>query len=520
MSRKMSGAPGYCNDNRGAFFMFSKENEKEIEPWRNDMFSKRSNEMSKSKVSEPNTECTDNTKVDLISGNLKLIYNKYLWASFGGALISSIYSVVDMAMVGNYQGPDGTAALACASPIWSILYSLGFLMGIGGSVIFSTLKGQSSNNKHEADEYYTSALIGTSMISAVIWIILIFFDKEILMLFGAKGNLLTIAREYIKTIRYVAPLFLFNQTIAAFLRNDGAPELATKSVIIGGFFNVFGDYFFVFTMNWGAYGAGLATALGSILSFLLMLTHFTSGNKIFGFIPTKRAAINKNTLCLVRPEHFLRKFVKIFTTGFSTFFIDIALGIMNIMFNRQIIRYLGTDALSVYAIIINITCFVQCCSYSIGQAVQPVISANLGAGRGSRIRIILKYSLFTAALFSLFWTVLSFAAPNFYTHLFMKPTQAVLDIAPGIIRKYSISYILLPLNVFSTYYFQALMKQKTAFTVSVSRGIIISGILVFAMPALLGADSIWFVMPLTEMIVAIYVIFMMVRYTRQLHDVT
>ena len=64
------------------------------------------------------------------------------------------------------------------------------------------------------------------------------------------------------------------------------------------------------------------------------------------------------------------------------------------------------------------------------------------------------------------------------------------------------------------------MKQKTAFTVSVSRGIIISGILVFAMPALLGADSIWFVMPLTEMIVAIYVIFMMVRYTRQLHDVT
>ena len=64
------------------------------------------------------------------------------------------------------------------------------------------------------------------------------------------------------------------------------------------------------------------------------------------------------------------------------------------------------------------------------------------------------------------------------------------------------------------------MKQKTAFTVSVSRGIIISGLLVFAMPALLGADSIWFVMPLTEMIVAIYVIFMMVRYTRQLHDVT
>ena len=312
-------------------------------------------------------------RYDLISGNLKVIYKKYFFASFGGAFISSIYSVVDMAMVGNYQGPDGTAALACAMPIWSILYSLGFLMGIGGSVIFSTLKGRSSDNKHEADEYFTSSLIGTAMISALIWVILIFFDKGLLTLFGANGKLLIIAREYIKTIRYVAPLFLFNQTLSAFLRNDGAPELATKAVIFGGFFNVFGDYFFVFTLNLGAYGAGLATALGSILSFIIMLTHFT-----------KRS---RNTLCLVRPEHFAHKFAKIFTTGFSTFFIDIAIGIMNVLFNRQIIRYLGTDALSVYAIIINITCFVQCCSYSIGQAVQPVISANLGAGKGNRIRM-------------------------------------------------------------------------------------------------------------------------------------
>lgn len=446
----------------------------------------------------------DGGSYDLVTGDIKAVYKKYFMASFGGALISSIYSVVDMAMVGNYQGPDGTAALACAMPVWSMLYSLGFLMGIGGSVIFSTLKGRSQDNKHEADEYFTSSVIGTAIISAIIWIILIFFDKELLTLFGAKGNLLTIAREYVRPIRYVAPLFLFNQTFAAFLRNDGAPGLATKSVIYGGFFNVFGDYFFVFTMNWGAYGAGLATALGSILSFIIMMTHFTGKG---------------NTLCLVRPEHFALKFGKIITTGFSTFFIDISIGIMNVLLNRQIMKYLGTDALSVYAIIINITCFVQCCSYSIGQAVQPVISENLGAGKGSRIREILKYSLMTAAVFSLFWTVLSLAVPNFYTHLFMKPTQAVLDIAPRIIRKYSIAYILLPLNVFSTYYFQALMKPGTAFTVSVSRGIVVSGILVFLMPAVFGADSIWFVMPITEAVIAVYVICKMVKYTQQLHDV-
>ena len=50
----------------------------------------------------------------------------------------AFYNIVDMAMVGQYQGPDGTAALAVVAPIWNIIYSLGLLMGIGGSVIFST----------------------------------------------------------------------------------------------------------------------------------------------------------------------------------------------------------------------------------------------------------------------------------------------------------------------------------------------------------------------------------------------
>ena len=75
------------------------------------------------------------------------------------------------------------------------------------------------------------------------------------------------------------------------------------------------------------------------------------------------------------------------------------MGILTIFFNRQILKYLGTDALAVYGIIINISTFVQCCAYSIGQASQPIISVNFGAGYGNRIRTLLRYTLctFTAA---------------------------------------------------------------------------------------------------------------------------
>ena len=439
--------------------------------------------------------------MDFLTSKIKPMYFKYLTAAFGSALISSIYGVVDMAMVGQYQGPNGTAALAVVAPIWNIIYSLGLLMGIGGSVLFSTLRGRSKDNQKESNEYFTAAVIGVVFLAVIAWIGILFFDTNLLKLFGAKETLLPLSRSYLFPVKFVVPSFLFTQLMAAFLRNDGNPGLATKAVLFGGIFHVFGDYFFVFILDMGIMGAGLATAMGSVFSLLMMLTHFRS---------------KKNTLRLVKPTKLLSKLKTISVTGFSTFFIDVAMGILTMLFNRQILKYLGTNALSVYGIIINISTFVQCCAYSIGQASQPIISANFGAGKGERISQILKYALGTAAVFGLIWTALAELAPNLFVRIFMTPTDEILAIAPGIIRSYAISFLLLPLNIFSTYYFQALMKPRTSFLVSVARGAVISGCLIYLLPAVAGADAIWFAMPITELVVAVFVIIKIKQYTSQL----
>lgn len=439
--------------------------------------------------------------MDFLTSKIKPMYFKYLTAAFGSALISSIYGVVDMAMVGQYQGPNGTAALAVVSPIWNIIYSLGLLMGIGGSVLFSTLRGKSEDNQKKSNEYFTAALIGVIALAILTWLIVIFFDRELLLLFGAEKTLLPLARKYIFPVKFAVPSFLFTQLMAAFLRNDGNPGLATKAVLFGGIFNVFGDYFFVFILNMGIMGAGLATAMGSVFSLVMMLTHFRS---------------KKNTLRLEKPAKLFSMLKTISITGFSTFFIDVAMGILTMLFNRQILKYLGTEALSVYGIIINISTFVQCCAYSIGQASQPMISTNFGAGKGARISEILKYAIGTAAVFGLLWTALAEFVPTLFVRIFMTPTEEILAIAPNIIRSYGISFLLLPFNIFSTYYFQALMKPTTSFIVSVSRGALISGILIYLLPALAGANAIWFSMPLTELVVAIYVITMIVKYKKQI----
>ena len=73
--------------------------------------------------------------------------------------------------------------------------------------------------------------------------------------------------------------------------------------------------------------------------------------------------------------------------------------LLTVLFNRQIMRYLGANALVIYGPIVNISTFVQCCAYSVGQAAQPIISVNFGAGRGGRIRKTLRLSLWTCAFF-------------------------------------------------------------------------------------------------------------------------
>lgn len=438
--------------------------------------------------------------MDLLNGRIRPLYFKYLSAAFGSALISSIYGMVDMAMVGQYQGPDGTAALAVVAPVWNVIYSLGLLTGIGGSVIFSARRGSSSGDGSE-NQYFSAAVIGSVLLAVLAWLGLLFFERPLLTFFGADESLLALAQRYLRPIKYVFPIFLFNQMLAAFLRNDGDPGLATLGVLSGGIFNIFGDCFFVFPCDMGIYGAGLATAIGSVVSLLVLLSHFLR---------------RRNTLRLVRVERLPRKLWEITVSGFSSFFIDVAMGILTVLFNRQIMRYLGGSALAVYGPIINVSTFVQCCAYSVGQAAQPIISTNCGAGKGSRIRETLRLALYTTAAFALFWTALSFAAPNLYIRVFMSPTPEILTIAPAIIRAYALSFLLLPFNIFSTYYFQSIMQPRAAFIVSVARGLVISGVLILLLPQLAGPDSLWFAMSVTELLTAVYTALAIRKYTKRL----
>lgn len=99
------------------------------------------------------------------------------------------------------------------------------------------------------------ALGFTVLLAAASWLGLIFFEVPLLRFFGGDEALIPLARDYLYPVKFSVPFFLFTQMLAAFLRNDGRPALATGAVLSGGVFNVLGDYFFVFVLDLGLMGA-------------------------------------------------------------------------------------------------------------------------------------------------------------------------------------------------------------------------------------------------------------------------
>lgn len=101
--------------------------------------------------------------------------------------------------------------------------------------------------------------------------------------------------------------------------------------------------------------------------------------------------------------------------------------------------------------------------------------------------------------------------PNGFIHLFMTPTESVLSIAPNTMRIYALAFIFLPFNVYSTYYFQAILRTKTSIIISLARGIFISGLLILVLPFILSSDSIWYAIPISELITTIIVVFCVLK---------
>ena len=424
--------------------------------------------------------------MDYLTSSTKALYRKYLTASLGSALVITIYSFVDTIAVGQSEGPAGTAAMAVITPIFGILVFFGILFGIGGSVLMNNAKGE--GNEEKGNAYFTTALILVVGFTVVTWMLFARFSKPILFFFGATQGTLPLVMRYVQWLIRCWPIFIFSTFIGAFVRNDNAPGLVMAGVISGGCFNIFGDWFFVFPLGMGMEGAAIATVLGTTLQCLIICSH--RFRKCCG-------------LKLAKPFRMGKAIRKIFVIGIGASLLDLGTVVLSTITNNQILRYGSEVELAIYGVMTTIAALVQAMYCGVGQAIQPLVSANFGGRQYGRVRQFLKMSVVTVLIMGVLFTALAEGLPVPIVQLFMDATPEVLAAAPNSMRLYSLLYLFLGFTVLSTYYLQSVMRDRASMAIGILRSLVVSGLLLCLMPLFWGINGVWLALPISECIVTV-----------------
>jgi len=433
--------------------------------------------------------------MDILTGNVSKVYHRFLFPSLFSGLVTTIYVLVDMIVVGQYEGTVGAAAMACIAPFWPMFCCVSILFGLSGSVLFSKAKGE--QNESEARQSFTAATLLLGVVTLVIWLSIIFFDEWYLRLFGADDSIVPLAMRYMKWLKWGVPLYPAGLFLGMFVRSDGSPGLAGGSVIVGGILNIVGDFVLTFTFDLGIEGAAIASVVGQLVADIILLSHFFK---------------TRNTLRFGKVKEFARRTKEILALGFPPFIGDISMSFLVILFNNQVMRYFGPTELAIYGIGSNIFSTFQTFSYGIGNAAQPIMAQNLGAKQYDRVHKTAWLGIRTSLILSVALTAIMLLFPTQITRIYMSATEDVIAMAAPILRRYFICLLFMPLNVFATYCLQAVMKIRPTLVVSVLRGILLCGVLVYLMPAVFGAGSIWYVMLITECVTAAVAVGYMRKY--------
>lgn len=434
--------------------------------------------------------------MDFITGDIKQLYRKFLTASMASAMVMSIYSFVDTIAVGQSEGPAGAAAMAVITPLYGVLIFLGILCGVGGSVLYGNARGEGKEEK--ANALFTAATGLMLFLILLVWIIFALFHQQIFTFFGADTELMPKVMEYARWLIWFLPVFILPTFISSFIRNDGAPGLAMAAVIIGGCVNIFGDWFFVFPLGLGMTGAAMATVLGTSVQVIIMCIHFFT---------------KKCTLRIVKPNHVKPAICQTLGIGFGASVLDLGTVILSIIMNNQIMRYGDTNALAVYGVVATITSLFQALYCGVGQAIQPIVSANCGAMQADRIKQVWKMSLTTVIVLGIGFTAVGELFPTQIVRLFMDVTPEVLTVAPGIIRPFFLLFLFLGVTVLATYHLQSIMHGRMSMMIAVLRSVVISGLLIYILPLVMGILGVWVAMPISELIVAVIALFYVYRST-------
>ena len=299
---------------------------------------------------------------------------RYVGLNVLGMIGLSCYILADTYFVSKALGTSGLAALNLAISVYSVINATGLMMGAGGGTRFSIFMFQGHEN--EARRVYTRT-VGLALAAGGVFLLAgLFCAPAIAALLGADADTMDKTTAYLRVILCFAPCFIMNNTLLAFVRNDGNPRLSMTAMLTGSLANIVLDYLFMFPFSMGMSGAAIATGLAPVISMGVLFLHLFS---------------KKSTLSILRCRWSLREAISILSPGVSSFITELSSGIVLMVFNLVILSLAGNIGVAAYGIVANLALVVAAVFTGIAQGLQPLASRSYGAGDGNALKLVFRY---------------------------------------------------------------------------------------------------------------------------------
>lgn len=412
----------------------------------------------------------------------------YILPNVTGMLGLSCYILADTYFISKALGSNGLAALNLAIPIYSFIHGCGLMLGMGGATRYSILYHQGKET--DSQRVYTHTLGLGAVLALLFFLCGLFGVDAITHVLGTDEEIFVITRTYLQVLLLFSPLFLLNDIILPFVRNDGAPRLAMIGLMASSLSNIILDYIFIFPLELGIFGAVLATSIAPGISLLLLLPFFLKRKNSF-----------RPVLCLANP----RTAGIIATLGLPSLVTEVSAGIVMIVFNRILLSLQGNLGIAAYGVVSNLALVVTAIYTGIAQGSQPLLSRDYGAGNTLRIRRFLGYALGCTLLLSFgIYTVILLGAHPIAALFNSEGDPRLQTMAVQGLILYFTSCFFTGTNVVLATYFSSIEHSRPANTISLLRGLVIVVPMAFLLSTTGGITGLWFTVTATELLVTIY----------------
>ena len=400
---------------------------------------------------------------------------KFTLPTIAMMIFTSIYGVVDGVFVSNCVGSDAFAAVNLIMPIIMILGSVGFMLGTGGSAIVSKTLGE--GKKEKANEYF-SMLVYLCVVSGVILSVIgIIFTGPIAVLLGAKGSIAKDCVTYGRTVFFMLTGLFLQNAFQSFLVVAGKPKLGLFVTLLAGFTNMFLDFLFVYVLRFGVFGAALATGISQFVGSVIPIIYFAGGKN--NVLKLTKCRFNKDII------------IKTCINGSSEMVTNMSMSLVNILYNMQLMKYIGTNGVVAYGIIMYVGfIFVGTyMGYAVGSA--PVISYHYGAGNKDELKNLFKRSLTIIIVSSVVMTLIAEIIAGYLAGIFVSYDNNLLELTTEAIRIYAVSYLISGINIFASSFFTALNNGVVSAVISFMRMFVFQVVMILFLPVVLGISGIW-----------------------------